>query len=151
MILSNNTRESEIDMTSLNRHTVMVSQSQHDAKKKDKLIELMTRIWTELALAGQPSTISSSVGGQHKTTSKHYRCEAFDINPDKGYTAEYYMALQRAVDTCKKMGVRVLIEFNNSEPNVRRSYRCTHIEFNKQKQGIFALDYASNTSGPVVI
>lgn len=137
-------------MNSLERHILQVRSSKHDESTKNKLIDLMTVVWKHLNNNSQPSTISSSVGGAHKFNSKHYMCMAFDINPDKGYSAEFVKEIQLAI---AKSGykVRVLVEFDDCQPGVKDSYRCTHIEFNNTKEGIYVLDYIKNTSSKMVV
>lgn len=137
-------------MNSLDKHISLVKASEHDDDAKSKLINMMSIVWKHLADNGQPSTISSSVGGKHKTASKHYACMAFDINPDKGYSIDFVREVKRAVN---KSGykVRVLVEFNNCKPGDGRYYRCTHIEFNTVKEGLYVLDYVKNTSTKMVI
>lgn len=137
-------------MNSLERHILSVKNTSYSDEHKTKLIDLMTIVWRHLADNGQPSTISSSVGGEHKKTSKHYACMAFDINPDKGYNTDFVREVKRAVD---KSGykVRVLVEFNNCKPGDGKHYRCTHIEFNDVKQGVYLLDYVKNTSSIMIV
>ena len=134
-------------MNSLEEHVISVRGYKYDEAQKNKLIDMMTIIWKGLLSEGHPVTISSSVGGKHKKNSKHYTCEAFDFNPDRGYSKEYLMALERVL---KKIpySYRCLIEFNTTNGCV---YRCTHLEFNSVKTGVYTLDYQSNVSTKVSV
>lgn len=134
-------------MNSLEKHVICIRTYKYDEAQKNKLIDMMTYIWKGMLDAGQPVTISSSTGGTHKKKSKHYTCEAIDFNPDKGYSQEYVNTLQRVLSKLPYKH-RCLIEFNSNTGKM--VYRCTHLEFNIQKTGIYALDYQRNVSVKVI-
>lgn len=134
-------------MNSLEKHVIGIRDYKYDESQKNKLIDMMIIVWKGMLAIGQPVTISSSTGGKHKSNSKHYVCEAFDFNPDKGYSTEYVIALQSVLKRLPYR-YRCLIEFNTTKSVV---YRCTHLEFNNVKTGIYTLDYQSNVSSALKV
>lgn len=137
-------------MTSLERQLSIIETYAYDESMKKRLIEMMSFIWHKMKDRGHPVTISSSVGGKHKSKSKHYSCEAIDINPDKGISADYIAEVKRVVDLYSE-SMRILIEFNRDVKGNPTVYRCTHIEFNNVKKGLYRLDYARNISSPMQV
>lgn len=134
-------------MNSLEKHVAIIKQSDHNNLAKDKLIAMATFIWIKMSEKGQPITISSTVGGIHKKGSKHYKCEALDFNPDKGFSMSYVRILQEVLKDLPYPH-RCLIEFNTAvdEMTGKKRYRCTHVEFNDNKTGVFSLDFNQNIS-----
>lgn len=134
---------------------LMVEDTSIDDRSKLMTAKIMLGLWIYMESKGQPITFTSTVGGSHKPTSKHYKGQASDHIPDKGYSKEYVSCLQ---DYMISAGIdkhtRTLVEFNNGKPNDANSYRCTHIEWDNKvtaKTGIYALDYAANTTSKLTL
>lgn len=141
----------------LNNHMEKIIMANgHSMNLRLRLVHLMIYMWTEMKRKGHPITISASIGtpGVHSKTSKHYTCGAIDFNPDKGYSLEYVRALKTVynnwvsehVNDNVYAKIRILIEFHG---DIGAKYKCTHVEFNDLKTGVFFLNYATNVSQPV--
>lgn len=136
-------------MTTLDIHVDQIKRSAHSDEAKQKLVDVMTQYWTFMRDMGTPVSISSSVGGKHTKTSAHYTCEAFDANPDKGYTNQYIANVKEFYKRNSDRVQKIFIEFNKGKINDRSTYRCTHVSIRQKvndKKGVRALDYMANIS-----
>lgn len=124
-------------------------------RSKIKLVTTMLDLWSYMELKGHPITVTSTIGGKHKTNSRHYAGQAIDHIPDRGYSDAYVKCLMGYLhETGLHRRTRTLIEFNGGKVGDAGAYRCTHIEWSDEpdaKTGVYNLDYVANKSYPVQI